>query len=72
MHIVASYILSTQLSSLLAMVDAMILDTADDRLVDIVWDTTADTVSDAVVMVDDIMEVEDTPAVTLTNTICNE
>ena len=71
MHIVASYILSTQLSSLLVMVDVMILDTADDRLVDIVWDT-ADTVSDAVVMVDDIMEVEDTPAVTLTNTICNE
>ena len=53
------------------MVDVMILDTADDRLVDIVWDT-ADTVSDAVAdktMVDDVMEVEDTPAVALTNTM---
>ena len=47
-------------SSLLATVDVMIVDTAaDDRVVDIVWDT-ADIVSGAVadtMVVDDIMEV---------------
>ena len=37
------------------MIDVVILDTADDRVVDIVWDK-ADTVSGAVAVVDDIME----------------
>ena len=37
------------------MTDVMMLDTAGDRVIDIVWDTT-DTVSGAVAVVDDIME----------------